>query len=154
MRIAILARQIRVDLLVVRPYCGREVDLAEVLLKAYSCGVLLGCGTWLPCLPRPILLLQGGGKPMGGRRPSAFCLALNGCVDFVTEFKNEGLTHTFPPASFRAFRPVRKSLRFIFEIVLRFLSWGLWRLTPAVSRAQWPKRGTSEGYCASAPVRC
>jgi hypothetical protein len=28
-----------------------------------------------------------------------------------------------------------------------------WRLTPAVSRAQWPERGTSAGCWASAPVR-
>ena len=64
MRIAILARQIRVDLLVVRPYCVGEVDLSEVLLGADPPGVLLGCGTWLPCalprVPRPIPLLQGG----------------------------------------------------------------------------------------------
>src|SRR5262249_57078443 len=26
--------------------------------------------------------------------------------------------------------------------------------TPAVSRAQWPERGTSVGYCASAPLQC
>ena len=35
MGIAILARQIRVDLFIVRPYCVRAVDLAEMLLKAY-----------------------------------------------------------------------------------------------------------------------
>ena len=77
-------------------------SLTEVLLKAYPCGVLLGCGTWLPCaLPRvlmSILLLQGGDKPVGWRRPSAFCLTLDGGVDCVTEFKGERLTHTFPPA--------------------------------------------------------
>ena len=28
------------------------------------------------------------------------------------------------------------------------------RKTPAVSRAQWPERGTSGGYWASAPLRC
>ena len=45
MGIAVLACQIRVDLLVVRPYGVGEVDLAEVLLKADPCSVLLGCGT-------------------------------------------------------------------------------------------------------------
>ena len=80
MGIAILARQIRVDLFVVRPYCVGAVDLAEVLLKAYPCGVLLGCGLWPPyAVPRmsgAILLLQSGGKPVGWRRPGTFCLAL------------------------------------------------------------------------------
>jgi hypothetical protein len=45
MGIAILARQIRVDLFVVRSYGIGAVDLAEVLLKAYPCGVLLGRAT-------------------------------------------------------------------------------------------------------------
>jgi hypothetical protein len=54
---------------------------------------------------------------------------LDCCIDFVTEFKDERLTHTFPPASFRACPPVRKSLRLTLEIVLRFLPWRLWRLT-------------------------
>ena len=44
MPITILARQIRVDLFVVRPRSVREVDLTKVLLKAYPCGMLLGCG--------------------------------------------------------------------------------------------------------------
>jgi hypothetical protein len=52
MPITILARQLRVDLFVVRSYCVGEVDLAEVLLKAYPCGVL-GCGLWpLYAVPR------------------------------------------------------------------------------------------------------
>jgi hypothetical protein len=61
MGIAILARQIRVDLLVVHPDGVREVNLAEVLLKADSCSVLLSCGTGSPRtllrVSRPILLL-------------------------------------------------------------------------------------------------
>jgi hypothetical protein len=109
MGIAILSRQIRVNLLVVRPYGIREVNLAEVLLKADPCGVLLGCGTrplcTLPRVSRPILLLQSGGKPVGWRRPGTFCLALDGCVDFVTEFKNKCLTHLFPPAPFQGVSP-------------------------------------------------
>ena len=43
MGIAILTRQIRVNLFVVRSYGVGDIDLAEVLLKAYSCGVLFGC---------------------------------------------------------------------------------------------------------------
>ena len=70
MGIAILARQIRVDLFVVRPYGVREVDLSEVLLKADPCGVLLGCGTWPPCVPRPILLLQGMASQWAGDVPA------------------------------------------------------------------------------------
>jgi hypothetical protein len=61
-----------------------------------------------------------------GRRSSAFCLTLDRCIDCVTEFKDERLTHTFSPASCRACRPVRKSLRLTSEIVLRFLPWCLW----------------------------
>src|SRR5262249_5944294 len=114
------------------------------------CGVLLGCGPWppciLPCVSRPILLLQGGGKPVGGRCPSAFRLALDRGVDFVTEFKDERLTHTLPPAPCRPFRPVRKSLRLMHEIVLRFLPWRLWRLTPGFTCCRKRERGTSEGW--------
>src|SRR5262245_21897886 len=140
MGIAILARQIRVDLGVVRSYCVGEVDLTEVLLKADPCGVLLGRGPWPLCalsrVSRSILLLQSGGKPVSWPRPSTFCLALDGGIDFVTEFKDERLTHTFPPASFRTCCLVRKSLRLPLEIVLQFLPWCLWRLTPGMRRAR------------------
>jgi hypothetical protein len=125
MRIGILSCKIGVDLFVVRTRCVSEIHLAEVPLKAFPRHWLFGCGALrhraLPRVYTAILVFYGGGEPMGWRRSSDFCLALDDGVDFVTQFKDQRLTHAFPPLPVKTLRTVRKSLRSVFDIVLFFL---------------------------------
>src|SRR6266498_2260142 len=124
MRIGILSGQVRVDLFVIGTRGLGDVHRAEVPLKAFPRCVLLsgGASRLRPWWRREtaILLFQGVRKPMGWRRSSAFCLALDDRVDCVTQLKDQRLAHVFPPPIARTLCTAGKSLRPVFELVLRF----------------------------------
>jgi hypothetical protein len=101
MRISVFSGKVRVDLFVVRTRGVAEVHLAKVLLKAFPRCLLFSRSAarqrTLPRVSTTILLFKGIGEPVCWRRSSCFCLALNHGVDCVTQFKDQRLTHAFPP---------------------------------------------------------